>query len=173
MKTKLLLLLLLTFFNASVFAQQAQLPVYEIKVDTPSRLPDTHWLMLEDTSGKLTFDQIRSETLNTLFHKNTAKKDLGYAPLHTYWQKIVLKNSTGKSFELITYNVPWADQYDIYILRSNGKKEHYLSGNFVPWSKLNGYKTSFSIPFSMAENEQITLYKRTYLYKNKPSRQKS
>ncbi|MEJ7821295.1 MAG: ATP-binding protein [Chitinophagaceae bacterium] len=167
MKTKLLLLLLFIFFNASVFAQQSLLPVYEIKIDTPAKLPDTHWLMLEDTSGKFTFDQIRNETFNSIFHKNTAKKDLGYAPLHTYWQKIVLKNSTGKSLELITYNVPWADRYDLYIIRSNGKIEHYVSGFYVPWSKRNGYKTFASLPFSLAENEQVTMYKRTYFYKIK------
>ena len=167
MKTKRLLLILVSFFNTTVFAQQIQLPVYEIKIDTPSILPDHYWVMLEDTSGKLTFDQIRNESYNALFHTNTGKKDLGYAPVHTYWQKLVLKNSTAKPLELITYNVPWADQYDLFVIHPNSKADHYLSGPFVPWSKRDGYKTFFSIPFSMSENEQVIVYKRSYFYKNK------
>ncbi len=168
MKTKKLLWIFLIFLTASAFGQASLPPVYEIKVDTPvKKLPDSYWQMLTDTSGKLTVNDIQSPQISSQFHvNNTQKTGIGFLKLNHYWQRLRLKNSTGKDVKLIFLNSPWVDKYDLYIYRTSGKNEHFVSGEYVQRSKRDGYKSGSAVAVVLSQQEEIIIYKKLFIKKS-------
>jgi hypothetical protein len=165
MKAKLLLGFFLFLTTVSALAQSTLPPAYEIKADTPVlKLPDAYWQMLTDTSGRLTINDIQSPQISARFHiNNTQKTGIGFLKLNHYWQRLRLKNSTGKDVKLIFLNNPWVDKYDLYIYRTSGKNEHYVSGEYVPWSKRDGYKAGSAVAVVLTQLEEIIIYKKLFI----------
>ena len=155
--------------HAACFSQTTLAPVYEIKADTEvNKIPDAYWQMLADTSGKWTIDDVRSPQISTLFHENNTKvTGIGYSGINYYWQRFRLKNSTGKKVKLIFSNAPWADTYELYVFHTSGSTQHLVNGAFEPWSKRDGYKNMFSVPVELSPQEEIIIYKKIAIKRNK------
>ena len=156
---------ILFFCTIAGFSQSTLPPVYEIKVDTPvKKLPDAYWQMLTDTSGRLTINDIQTPQISARFHiNNTQKTGIGFLKLNHYWQRLRLKNITGKNVKIIFLNNPWVDKYDLYVYRTSGKNEHFVSGEYVPWSKRDGYKAGSAVAVVLSQQEEIIIYKKLFI----------
>jgi two-component system, NtrC family, sensor kinase len=169
--------ILFYFLSSTVigFGQNAFAPTHIINTDTVStKIPDANWQMLEDTTEKLTIKEVLSPNIASKFHNNnTQQTGVGFSGIKTYWQRLKVKNNSAKDLKLIFNNKPYADKYDLYMIRSSGKTEHFVSGSSVPLSKRDGIKAKQAIDLSFAPFEELTLYKRIYFNRNTGSSEMS
>jgi len=168
MRKKAFLVLYLLLYSFISCAQNDLPPVYEINADSSvGKIPDANWQMLVDTNGNWTVDDVQSPAWTSKFHaNNTEATGIGFAGIHTYWQRLYLKNNTGKELKLIFSNIPDADRYDLFVFRLAKKTEHLVSGNFVPFSQRDGYKSKTSVPMLLSTGEEVTIYKRSFFAKS-------
>jgi len=162
---------ILLYFLVSTTLSLGQIsfaPTHIITTDTTyTKIPDANWQMLEDTSEKWTISDVQSPSISSKFHRNTTQKTgIGFSGITTYWQRLKLKNSSAKELKLIFFNKPLVDKFDLYIIRSGGKTEHFVSGYSVPLSERDGIKDKEIIDLSFAPFEEIILYKRLYIFRN-------
>ncbi len=162
---KIAIFSIIFFCTITCFSQNTLPPIYEIKADTPvSKVPDAYWQMLTDTSGRLTINDIQSPQISARFHvNNTQKTGIGFLKLNHYWQRLRVKNNTGKDVKLIFLNNPWVDKYHLYIYRTSGKNEHYVTGEYVAWSKRDGYKAGSAVAVVLLQQEEIMIYKKLFI----------
>src|SRR6266516_1603839 len=94
MKKIFLLGSLMLFVFTNAISQNSLPPVYEITTDTllNNILPDPYWQVLEDNSGKLSFEEVSKVPLTEKFHYSTGKKLLCDRSHRGYWFRYVLKN---------------------------------------------------------------------------------
>ena len=155
---------LLVFLNG--FSQTDLPPVFEIKSDTAKIqvLDSTYWQKLEDKIGKWTFDEVRNSPLAEKFHIQIVSEDRSTADdVHTHWQRYRLKNTMAATYSF-SLSSP-VDEFDVYIIRSNGNIEHYRSGWLREWDEKDGLKSaewSGAISLKLAPGEEITIYDRRY-----------
>ena len=95
----LLLLLLRTI-------AQNNLPPYEIKTDTGSyqNFDRSHWQMLEDSSGKLTIEDVNKLPFANRFHIYDSAKGIDFS-IHTYWFRYILKNTMNHDVQNIYFGL--------------------------------------------------------------------
>ncbi len=167
MNKKSLLVLFCLLYSFISLAQDDRLPVYEINADTSvSKIPNAYWKMLVDTNGKWTIADVQSPALLAKFHtNNTEATGIGFEGIHTYWQRLSLKNKTGKELKLIFFNIPDADRYDLFVFRLAKQTEHLVSGNFVPFSQRDGFKSKLAVPLLLSSGEEVTIFKKSFVSK--------
>ena len=144
-------------------AQSNWPPVYDIKVDTAvNRLPEAYWQILEDSTGKWTYEDILKPPLSDRFHhKSSTKVFTGHAPLFAFWQRAKLRNSTGQPLKLVFRNTPFSDQFDIYAAGDSGV-QHFTNGWTLPLSERSGYQAGMAIPLVIPPGEERMIHKRIY-----------
>jgi two-component system, NtrC family, sensor kinase len=145
---------------------QAQLPpVYEIRVDTSvAMLPDMYWQVIVDTGNHLTIEDVRATKNEALFHvKNTGLSGINFSGVHSYWQRVRLKNNTGKPVQLVFPNKPTADWFQLFVYYPEGQFASLITGPAVPYSKRDGYADLNALPVSLRDNEEVTIYKRSFI----------
>lgn len=156
MKRLILLALIFTLLFLSANAQNNLPAAYEINNVSNGQvaLPDDKWQMLEDHSGKWTFDQVSRSPLKEKFHQNTG---FDYS-IHTYWIRYRIKNNLNTDAAItIGSNAAY---YDIFIVHDSIRWKHFKTGNYIPWSQRDGEKRFVSIPVTIAPGEEILIYKR-------------
>lgn len=160
------ILSILLFCIVTCFSQTGLPPVYEINADTTvSKIPDTFWQMLEDSSGKWNIDNVSTSPVSERFHvNNTGTTGIGYSNLKHYWLRLRIKNNTTKDTRIVFTNRPGVYEYQLYVSRDSGKIKPLLSGWGVPFSKRDGFVKRNAIPLSIATGEVITVYKKLYLH---------
>jgi two-component system NtrC family sensor kinase len=55
------------------------------------------------------------------------------------------------------------DRIDIFVVRASGKVEKKVAGTMIPFSKKDGFKRYNALPVTLADQEEITLYKRMHV----------
>ncbi len=171
MKTKMLLTVLAIGFSCTILAQTTLLPVYEIKADTPvEKIPDAYWQMQVDSTGNWTIKDVTTPQVSDRFHSNNTKQTgFGFSNTRHYWQRLRLKNNTGKELKLVFSNRPSTDRFDMYIYRTAGKPEHLVNGLSVPWDKRDALKGGYSVTVNLSPDEEVIIYKKLYLRRVDPS----
>ena len=171
MKKTNLFWLFLIFLTASAFGQSSLPPVYEIKADTPTvKLNDKYWQMLEDSTGEWSIKDVTVTPITDKFHpNNTASTGLGYGSLKHYWQRLRLKNITGKDVRIVFNNSPYVDRFDLFVFHSNGQQDHLVSGWGVPYSQRDSFKNRQAVPVSIATGEEVIIYKQLLVRRNQPT----
>ncbi len=171
MKTRTLLWVLLIFSCASANGQSSLPPVYEIKADTLAvKLDDKYWQMLEDSAGKWNIKDVITSPITEKFHpNNTATTGFGYGSLKHYWQRLRLKNITGKDVRIVFNNSPYVDRFDLFVFYSNGQQNHLVSGWGVPYSKRDSFKNRQAVPVMIVNGEEIVIYKQLLVRRNQPT----
>ena len=163
---KILILFCLVYCGSNCFSQTGLPPVYEIKIDTPvAKLPESYWQIVTDSGGRWTITDVQSPHVSSSFKPND-QKGIGFSGLHHFWQRIRLKNMTGKELKLVFRNQPSVDSYELHVLRNSGQIEKYVSGTQIPLSKRDGYQAKVAVPIILAINEEITIYKKLYIKVN-------
>ncbi len=158
------LLYLFCFFTFIYIKAQSNLPpVYEIKSDIVDRLLiDTgHWQLLKDKEEKWTIDDVRKPPLSEKFHNITAPIKRVENEVHTYWIRYRLKNAMIKEAK-ITLGIWGMSQLDIFMFDKTGKVKHYATGQAIPWSKKDGFKTHNHVPIVVEPGEEFVIYYRAF-----------
>ena len=165
MNKKSLLVFFCLLHSFISLTQNDKLPVYEINADTSvSKIPNAYWQMLVDTNEKWTIADVQSPALLAKFNtNNTEATGIGFEGIHTYWQRLRLKNNTGKELKLIFSNIPDADRYDLFVFRLAKQTEHLVSGNFVPFSQRDGFKSKLAVPLLLSSGEEVTIFKKSFV----------
>ncbi len=170
MKTKRLLCLLVFQTALSALAQSNLPPVYELKADTGMhKVPDKYWQMLEDSSGKLTIQQLQQSPFSERFHFNDSKnRGIGYTDVNDFWQRVHIRNSSGKDLTIVFVAVPNVQQFDIYAVRHDGSVEHKISGTGIPEAKRDSvYRNRSAVPLLIKSGEAVVVYKKLHLTNQK------
>ena len=162
MKIKLTLLFLLLIWSWKSIAQ-SNLPVaYNIVSETSANyvLPDSNWRMLEDTSGKLTIDQVSSLPLIAQFYRNNQARKSIANYIQSYWFCFQLVNSTSTNRE-ICFNGTGKAQYELYDHSTDDYKwSHQLTGDFVPWSERDGFKRIQNVTLLIHPGQTVIVFIR-------------
>ena len=159
---KIILIAFIWFFAALSYSQQV-LPVeYEIKTDTPVKqnLSVINIQILADKKGKWTIDQISAPPLSDKFQSITGNIPLQDSDIHTYWYRFKLKNSMNTQTSIALQSR--SDQDDYFIFRPGRNLQHFVTGNFVPWNKKDGFKQGNYIPITLTAGEQLWIYQRSF-----------
>ncbi|HEX8334610.1 MAG TPA: ATP-binding protein [Segetibacter sp.] len=159
------LLFLFIFFVSTSVAQDTLPPVYELRSDTTvSKIPDAYWQMLVDSSGKLTINDVVKLPYANRFHFNNSRSTgVGYSNHKYYWQRLRVKNLTGRDQRIVFSNSPYVRNFSIYVIRNNNKHENYSNGWGVEQSKRDGFKTRTALSVAISEGEELLIYKKMRL----------
>ena len=152
-----LFLFSLLLFTKTI-AQNNLPPVFEIKTDTAFQqyLSTEYWQLLEDKAGKWAIGDVSKPPLAGQFHDSLSKAI--DTPLNTYWFRYRLKNIMSYAAKIaLDAN---SDQVDFYLLKTNGKWEHFVTGYKYPWNKKDGLKNGNYVPVSMMPGEELLIYER-------------
>ena len=144
----------------TVVAQQNLAPVYEIKTDTISdtKLPDNYWQMLPDQTGKWTINDVSKALLTNNFYFRNAVPENTDTTSNVYWFRYRFKNTMSTKAKISIH--AHFEEDNIYVIDSNKKITHYLTGDYVDWNKKDGFKASDKIPLILQSGEEITVYER-------------
>jgi two-component system NtrC family sensor kinase len=156
MKRSFILLLLLMVTKA--FSQSQLPPIYEIKTDTPlfTPLPGKYVQVLDDKTGKLTFNDLMRAANAKNFH-SSASWPLQIAD-HTYWFVYVLKNGMNRDAQIC---FPQNSQKStLYITSDQVHWQKYENGWYIPWSEQIGLKLQQAIPVTLKTGTSITVVNR-------------
>jgi signal transduction histidine kinase len=159
-----LLFFILLITSVSLAAQNRWPPVYEIKSDTSVKdIGDEFWQLLEDPGGKLGIKDIVTDSISARFHTNTARtKGLGFKGVKYFWQRLRLRNNTGKDISIVIVKTNPPD-FDVYIFRENGIAEHKTNGWGVPINQRDDFTTRMAVKVSLKPGENIILYMRNHM----------
>lgn len=163
MNTKRLLLFLGLLMQFTWLSAQDTLPpVYELRSDTTvNAMPDQYWQMIEDPENEFRFPSI---TTSKGFHKNTTRENgVGFNGVKTIWLRMRFKNSSGKDQEMV-FGVPAAFRNDLWVIRSDGKTSHLLTGWGIGFNQRDTFQTRNGILVPIANGEQIIVYRRYQIH---------
>src|SRR5215831_461543 len=131
--------------------------VFEIKTDSADLyIPGNGVQVLEDNTGKLTFDQVTHEPLVGSFHLNNVRKYNFSA--YAFWFRFGLKNIMDHDEDICFTST--AEYTDYYIRRSDGTWKHLQTGMFVPGSKIDGIKNLRYVTLNIKAGEELLIYRR-------------
>ncbi|GAB3709838.1 hypothetical protein GCM10027592_46380 [Spirosoma flavus] len=144
-------------FIQGLQAQQNLPPVFDIKTDTSMlTLDTTYFQLLEDRTGNLSFDQVRSST--SFYH------DSFYNPnrrSYTYWLRMRVRNTLPYTLNL--YLCDFSSSYlDLYWQNAKQQWIHERTGELVPKSQLTKqYQIERNrLLFRLLPGQETTLYQR-------------
>src|SRR5215831_5089187 len=152
----LCLLCLIPFVK--IIAQSDQIPVFPIATDATSfrLLPMDSLQVLEDSTGKLTFEQASTVPGINQFH--VCRDDGFNFSVHTYWFRFRLKNMMDHDAKICLESD--AQYCDFYVQDQPGSWQHFTIGADVPWSKKAGLKGVSAVPLVLKQGEEILVYRK-------------
>ncbi len=146
-------------------------PIFEIKSDTlyEQILDTAYYQVLEDKSGKWSFDEVSQVPLSNLFHAKGLKVEgVDTTAVHTFWHRYRLKNTIATTAKISIGS--YADLFDVYVKRADSSEwVHYQNGFLREWEKRDGLKTVYlngrnlsAIMLTLSSGEEISIYERYY-----------
>ncbi len=160
---KFFLLTVLTaiLYICPVYAQSHLPEVYEVKVDT-SLTQKLNWpyaQLLEDTTGKLTIDDVSAMPLSGKFHQNNTDKTGLNKRVKFYWQRFDLRNVTDRSVRIV---IPArAPRTDFYMQLHGGKWKKQTSGWQVDYKHRDGFKDEMYVYYELIPGQEAVFYEHT------------
>ena len=154
---------ILLFFTTRLIAQTDSLPVYSIKADTAVKnIPNNYWQLLDDSTGKLSINDVTKPPISNKFRSITPdRRGFGYI-VKNYWERVRLKNETGRDQRLIFQSTLYRSTY--YIFRGGKLTEQLRTGWGVPYSQRDSFKMQRALPVFISNQEEIIVYKHIRLY---------
>ena len=138
-------------------------PIFEIKSDTlyEQILDKANYQVLEDKSGKWSFDEVSQVPLSNLFHAKGLKVEgVDTTAVRTFWHRYRLKNTMAATAKISIGS--YADLLDLYVKKADSSEwVHYKNGFLLDWDKRDGLKSGV-IMFNLSSGEEISLYVRRY-----------
>jgi class 3 adenylate cyclase len=120
-----------------------------------------HVQILRDDSGTLTLTDVQAQPLADRFVPSQAEiPSFGFITA-TQWYRVALRSPVDKVTDwILQESYGTLDYVDVYITRSNGSTQSFLTGDrrHPPATQLP--HRTFAIPFELAPREQVTLYLR-------------
>ncbi|MFT3935833.1 MAG: ATP-binding protein [Chitinophagaceae bacterium] len=143
---------------------QTVLPVFEIKPGMEEQgfiqIDNSYWQLLADSTGGLTINDVSNLPVSAGFHINEGP----LKNVNTYWLRYQLKNTTGHDLKIVLASA--ANYSDLYVSAEGNEWMHSITGDLVPWSKKDGYKSFSGLPLSIKDGIVVWVYKRNqYDYK--------
>jgi two-component system, NtrC family, sensor kinase len=160
---KIAILSTLLLITTGLIAQTEQLPVYLIKTDTAVKnIPNDYWQLLDDSTGKLGINDVIKPPVSNEFRTVTPdRKGFGYSGVKNYWQRVSLKNETGRDQKLIFQSSLYRSTF--YIFRNGKLAERLVTGWGVPYSQRDSFKIKTALPVAISNQEEIVIYKHIRL----------
>ena len=169
---KLLWLLLIASFSNSILKAQNKMPaVYQVKADTAKgtfEVPDSNWQILEDPAAKLTIMQVSSPAFGAKFHTNTTRTKGYDYHITNYWLRYTFKNTLTHPVKLyLKETVAYAY---LYTLKPDSTWNVQTTGALVPYDKRDGLKRFTGFIVTIDAGQEITFYEKDIFdfWLNKP-----
>ncbi|WP_294818602.1 ATP-binding protein [uncultured Flavobacterium sp.] len=153
MKRYLLLFLFLSFtmFGQDNWPQPVivndSLPLYK-------DLSDEKFQRLNTYEDEVSFKEIKTPKYSALFKAPEGWNNTFQTKSHI-WSRYRLKNTSPNPM-IVTISATRFEEH-IYVSR-NGKWEHFVSGDMVPWSRRDGIKDASEIPVALSAGEEVMVY---------------
>jgi signal transduction histidine kinase len=130
----------------------------EITSDTADSylLPKAAVQVLEDTTGKLSIDEVSRSPYINRFHTNNVTK-INFSA-YAFWFRCRLKNMMKYDAD-ITF-ATGAEFCDFYVQQPGDSVKHLKTGWGVPWSKMDGLKLKTAITLSITPGEEVLIFCR-------------
>ncbi|MEO6733651.1 MAG: sensor histidine kinase [Ferruginibacter sp.] len=109
------------------------------------------WLF--DTSGKLSFDEIKNSSFTSVDSNAFAGPEKNYA----IWARITLVNNSGRDEDYLLLTNKWG-HFEAFIISGNRDTTHAVSGSLLPLHQRSQPSNSNAIKFFIGMEEQKTLY---------------
>lgn len=154
-------LLLVSLIMAKVSAQQT-VPVYEIKADTASSavIPNEYLQRLDDTSGRLTINDVNTTSIDSRFFQVTGKEAITKA-VNSYWLRFNIKNTLARPVKMMMYSNSGMVEY--YMQQPDGKWQKQTNGRDLAYNKTDGFKRYQAVYFEIQPGQEALFYKH-YLF---------
>jgi len=154
------LLSLLIVPGEYVVAQNNLPPIYEIRTDTipTAYLESRYWQMLPDAKGKWTINDVTRSPLSENFYSRIAPPNNGDTITHTYWFRYRLKSLMNSEAKIAIH--AHFEEDSIFVIYPDGRRDQFLTGDFVAWHKKDGLKANNQIPLVLEPAEEIMVYDR-------------
>ena len=156
MKRLLLILLLLGFLPLQ--AQENWPEPYVINADSlifRQDVPSKNWQYINTGENLLKLkDIVKQENMQKFAYSATGNVSNVGGVSHI-WTRYRLKNGSPTP-HIITF-VASTPNENVHVFK-NGKWEHFVSGNMVPWSKRNGIRQISEIKYTIGAGEEIKVY---------------
>ena len=156
MKKIVFALLLLCFLPLQ--AQQVWPEPFVIKADSllfRHGIPDENWEFINTGDKELELKEILKEENSNKFAHSPTGNVSNVGEVSHVWTRYRLKNGSATP-HIITF-IGRRPKENIYVLR-NGKWQHFLTGDMVPWSKRKGIKQLSEVKFILKAGEEIKVY---------------
>ncbi|TAH31404.1 MAG: hypothetical protein EAZ06_00420 [Cytophagales bacterium] len=155
MYRSLFLIITIFLFQAISFAQS---PLITVQGQWDLHLIGKQIMFLEDTTGKLTIQQIQQPNYQAKFQRN--KKNIFQKPAsrNSYWFKIVIANHTKEKIWLDIESItPW--YLELYAMDSAGKYQKTVeTGSLRPYSTRAYPTNTFWLPLNPAGTPEAMTY---------------
>lgn len=140
----LLLLLALLFVLSGCFHQET-----DLKKSSP-----LYWI--EDTSGTLSFDEVRNKDLSTQWDQGQQRyPNFGFTE-SVIWLNLPVENlKYGQSSKLIEVAFPLHDSIDVYFLDQNKVVAEYHAGDKFPFSERPLNHRNFLFPLTLSSKQKL------------------
>jgi signal transduction histidine kinase len=141
-----------------IIAQNPLPPSFAIATDKNDcfTLPKDSIQVLEDNTGKLSFEQVSTVPLISSFHINNEAKINPSA--YAFWYRYRLMNTTNHNADISINTI--AEYCDIYIKTADSSDKHFHTGWGVPWSKKDGLKLDDVVIFIIKPGQEVLIYHR-------------
>ena len=158
MKLFILVVSLCLLTVAGIKAQDTLPPLFEINSEGTDAftLPNDNIQVLEDNTGKLSFEQVSTMPLVNGFHANNNKK-LNLAA-YAFWFRYRLRNMANHDID-ISFDVE-AEFGELYIKTADSVAKHLQTGWNLPWSKRDGLRLETVLSFTMKPGQEFIIYHR-------------
>jgi hypothetical protein len=157
MRSLIFCLFFLLIFVSAIDAQKSAPPLLEIKTDTADfHVRGYDIQVLEDNTGKLTFEQVSQQPLVDSFHLNNIRKYNFSA--YAFWFRFRLKNAMDRDEDI--YFTTGAEYTDYYIRRGDGSWKQLRMGDNIPRSKIQGIRDQMLASFRIKAGEELLIYRR-------------
>lgn len=156
MKKLFFLLLLLCFMPLQ--AQDVWPEPYKINADSllyKQDIPVENWQYLNTGEKHLSLKEVlKAEMLKKFTHSTSGNISNAFEKPHV-WIRYKLKNESELP-HAITFSAQ-RNKEEVYVLK-NGKWQHYLVGDMVPWSQRKGLKQLSEVIYTLKPGEEVKIY---------------
>lgn len=127
----------------------------------PERVSDMHWF--EDTSGSMSFDEVRHKDLSTQWNKAGQKyPNLGFT-MNPVWLSLSFANTSDiPTPMLLEMAFPLHDEIDFYLLDGNEVVSKFHTGDSFPFSERPLKHRNFLFPHTVLPHTELRAIVRVH-----------
>jgi hypothetical protein len=158
--TKIVVAIEALFFGAIYFAHaQVTVPIADTSKQHIFRYGEIAFI--EDTSAKVTFDQVRSGKLQNKFQYSTAATPVTWDPGSAYWYRLNIKhNPASKNEWMLEFFDQTIDSITVYSPDKNGRYRSVLLGSNRPFTARFFQHKNLSLTLDNTTDNSATYYVR-------------